>query len=149
MNQNVARGFSPTTPSGMQQVEDFFIYEVTFDALTFGTSQDGNIQIQADSAFRWITGTYFADIARAAFTAEARPIPNVTVQITDSGSGRQLVSAPVPVPSLFGTGQLPFVMPISRVFQARSNIAFTVANIDAATTYNLTLQLIGTKIFNF
>lgn len=144
---NQGRGISPPARQGVQRIEDFFTYQVSFDALLSLTSQDGNIQIQADSDFKWISGTYYATIADAAFVQQTQPIPNVTIQITDSGSGRQLLSAPIPVPSLFGIGVLPFIMPIPRIFKARSNISFTVANFDAAVDYNLTVQLIGTKIF--
>ena len=132
-----------------QSVEDLFSYTVFFDDLANGTTQNGNIQIQADSDFKWIKGEYFADIAGAAQTADSLVVPLVTVQITDSGSGRQLNNEPVPVSSLFGTGQLPYINPIPRIFKARSNIAFQVANFSAATTYDLRLVLTGTKVFEY
>lgn len=139
------RGISD--PFAEQHVEDYFVYNINFLALLSGASANGNIQIQADSHFKWISAVYHADIANAAFTANTRPIPNVTIQITDSGSGRQLVSAPVPIGDVFGTGQLPYLLPIPRIFMARSSIAFAVANFDAVVDYNLRIELIGTKLF--
>lgn len=132
-----------------QFAEDYFIYQVEFAAanLTPGSQVDGNIQIQADSDFKWLRSTFYADIAGAIFTFNTRPIPQVTVQIVDSGSGRQLVQIPVPVESMFGFGFLPYVLPIPRVFKARSNIQFTVANFSSASSYNLRLSLHGTKVF--
>lgn len=145
---NAGRGISP--PRGgprTQYVEDFFVYDVNALALASAGVANGNIQIQADSDFKWISGVYYADIAGDAFTLTTQPVPNVTIQITDSGSGRQLVDNPVPIPSLFGRGELPFVLPVPRIFRARSSIAFAFANFDAAVTYNIRLALIGVKVF--
>lgn len=134
-------------PERTQSHEDYYVYEVDFNGLAPGNQQNGNIQIQADSDFKWLTAAYHADIAAAAFTDDTRPIPNVTVAITDQGSGRQLTQNPVPIPSIFGTGRLPFVLPIPRVFRARSSIGIDVVNFDAAATYNIRLSFIGTKLY--
>lgn len=146
--RNAGRGTSASPAFEAQYVEDYFVYSVNFADVDSGESADGNIQIQADSDFKWISGAYYCTIADAVFTAETRPMPNITVQITDSGSGRQLFSNPVPIPSVFGIGILPYMLPIPRIFKARSSIAFAVANFDAAQdNYNIRLALIGTKIF--
>lgn len=149
MVQNTMRPIGTTRPQKRQSVEDLFSYTVFFDDLAASSTQNGNIQIQADSDFKWIKGQFFADIAGAPQTADSLVIPLVTVQITDSGSGRQLNNEPVPVSSLFGSGQLPYINPIPRIFKARSNIAFQVANFSAATTYDLRLVLTGTKVFEY
>lgn len=128
------------------QIEDFFVYEVDFPTLAGLTTANGNINIEASSDFRWIKACYFADIALGVQTDSTRVIPLVTVLITDSGSGNQLSNIAMPVPSLFGTGQIPFILPVSRIFTARSAIQITVANF-SATTYNLRLSFIGAKIF--
>lgn len=141
-------GNVPASPTPkIQYWEDFFVYDATFAALASLTSSQQNIQIQADSSFKWTAAAFYADIAAAAFTASAQPIPNVTIQILDTGSGRQLFQDPIPVPSVFGSGQLPFILPVPRIFKARSAIQLTAANFDAAVDYNLRLMLIGTKIF--
>lgn len=130
-------------------LKDFFIYEVDFSALAFGSSATGNINIQADSDFELQKLCYFADIAAAAQTDDTRVIPLVTINITDSGSGRFLSSDAVPVTSIFGTGQIPFILPTPKIFDARATISIEVANFSAATTYNLRLSFIGAKIFNY
>lgn len=137
-------------PSAFQRqyVEDFFVYTATFAALAPAAVATQNIQIQANSAFKWQKSTYQADIAAAAYTSGAVPIPNVQIQITDSGTGRQLFSSALPVIGIFGNGGLPFILPQNRIFMERSNIQITATNFDAAVTYNLRLMLIGTKIFD-
>jgi hypothetical protein len=136
----------PDTPR-MQFEEDFFVYNVLFDAIAPGDTQQANIAIQADSHFKWIKATMQADIDAAAYTSGARPLPLAALQLVDSGSGRQLFLSALPLELVFGTGELPFILPIPRIFRARSNIALTLTNFDAAVTYDIRLALIGTKMF--
>lgn len=131
----------------VQSVEDYFVYNVEFLDIAPAEVQQGNIQIQADSDFKWVAATFQADIAAAAYNAGDRPIPLVNLQIVDTGSGRQLFFNALPIETIFGSGQLPFILPIPRIFRARSSIALTMSNFDAAETYNVRLALIGTKIF--
>ena len=128
-------------------IKDFFVYEIDFSSLANGTNDTGNIDIQADSDFIVQKLTYFADIAAAVQTDSSRVIPLATVQITDTGSGRNLFNNAVPIPSIFGTGQIPFILPMPKLFLARSTVNFTVANFSLASTYNIRLSLIGYKKF--
>ncbi|MES9901027.1 MAG: hypothetical protein ABW148_18675 [Sedimenticola sp.] len=128
-------------------IKDFYVYEEDFSALASGASDIGSINIQADSDFVVQKLTYFADIAAAAQLDGTRIIPLVTIQITDSGSGRNLMEAPVALSNIFGTGELPFILPQPKLFLARSTISISVTNFDAAVTYNLRLSLIGYKVF--
>ena len=82
---------------------DFYTYEAEALLLAAGAAANDIITIEADSNFVLQKLNYIADIAAAAFTDSTRPIPLVTIQLTDTGSGRNLMSNPVPIPSLFGT----------------------------------------------
>lgn len=140
-------GSSPNAQP-VQFWEDFAIYEIDSGSIANGVTVNANLSIQQDSAFKWMKAAYFADLAGAAQTDSTRVIPLATIQITDAGSGRNLFSNPVPIPSVFGTGQLPLILPIPRRFKPFSQINFTFTNFSAATTYsNIRLSLIGTKIF--
>ena len=139
---------APRRQGGVQYVEDFFAYTLVFSAMAPGDVDQQSIQIQADSHFKWTKATFQADIAADAYLDGTRPIPLISLQITDSGSGRQLFFNPLPVETIFGTGQLPFILPIPRIFMARSTIQVVASNFDAAVTYNLRLAFIGTKIFD-
>lgn len=127
--------------------KDFYVYQEDFSALANATSATGTINIQADSDFILQKITYFADIAAAIQTDSSRVVPLITIQIVDAGSGRNLIEAPAPISSLFGEGDLPFILPTPRVFFARSNIELTVANFSVGTTYNLRLSFIGYKAY--
>lgn len=149
----VASTTASPTPPRVQFQEDFFVYNVDFvaggvpGAIAHGATQNGNFQIEASSDFKLIKLAYFADIAAAAMQLATLVVPNVTLQITDSGSGRNLFNGAIPVPSIFGQGNLPFILPLPRIFRARSNIQIVATNFDAAVDYNLRLAFIGTKIF--
>ncbi|MDE2020742.1 MAG: hypothetical protein KGJ13_10435 [Patescibacteria group bacterium] len=137
---------APSAPA-VQYVEDWFTYEIDAAALAAGGTFNGNIQVQADSDFKLVKLAGMTDIAGAAQTDSTRVLPLVSLNIVDSGSGRTLMSNPVPWGSIVGSGPLPFILPVPRIFKARSNIAVTLTNYSAATAYNLRLSLIGTKIF--
>jgi hypothetical protein len=127
--------------------KDFFTYEVDFSALLAGSSQTQSFTIQADADFLLSKLAYSANIANAAYEDATRPIPNVSVLIQDTGSGRNLMNLAVPLASIFGTGQLPFILPRQRIFLANATVNVTLNNFDAATAYNCRLSFIGEKGF--
>lgn len=131
----------------VQIIEDYFVYQLDFTALAGGTTANASIQIQADSDFKWVKSTYHANIANAILTDSTRVIALATINVTDTGSGRQLMSAPVPIENIFGVGLVPYILPVPRIFRARSTISVSLANFTAATTYNIRLSFIGTKLF--
>lgn len=128
--------------------QDFYVYTSNVASIAPGANAEDSINIQADSNFLLQKITYFADIAGAAQTDSSRVVPLVTVQITDTGSGRQMFSDQIPIPAIFGTGKLPFILPNPRLFAANSNIAVSYTNIDAAVTYRIYLQFAGIKTYD-
>lgn len=125
---------------------DIFTYSVEFLSLAPGTSSTQSILIQADSDFIWQKAAYFAD-TDSDFTLDTMPVPRCSVAITDSGSNRLLMDRAVPVPSIFGRGELPFILPKERIFLARTQILVQVSNFSSTSTYNLRLAFIGQKGF--
>lgn len=128
---------------------DFFVYGINFLALAPAGATTGAIQIQADSEFELQKLAFFADIAGAAQEAQTRVLPLVTVQVTDTGTGRQAFNLAVPIPAIMGDGQIPFILPTTKIFSPNSSLAFAITNYSAATTYNLRLLLIGAKLFTY
>ena len=144
------RAIAPASSSTMPQrqyVEDWFTYELDQLTLGAGAVANNNIQIDADSDFKLTKISGMADIANAIQTSSTLVIPLVTINFVDTGSGRTLMSNAVPWGSIVGTPGLPFILPVPRIFKARTNISITMTNYSAATTYNLHLALEGTKIF--
>lgn len=127
--------------------KDFFVYTTLHEAVAPGETDTQNIRIQADSDFLLQKLTAFADIAGAAQTDDSRVLPLCTVLITDSGSGRNLMESEVAIPSLFGDGTLPFILPTQKIFARQSIITVRITNYSAATTYDVRLNYIGQKLF--
>jgi len=126
---------------------DFFVYTSEALALLATTNANDSIKIEADADFILQKLAWQADISAAAYTDSSRPWPNVSILITDSGSGRQLMDAPVPITSFMGSGELPFILPNPRRFERNGNIQIAYTNFDAAVDYNIRLAFIGYKIY--
>jgi hypothetical protein len=125
---------------------EFFIYPINFLLLAVAEVRPVVLTIDATSEFVWYYGAYAADANGAIQTAATRVYPLVDIMITPTDTTAQMSQAPVPVTSMFGIGENPFVLPAPRLFPARTSITFTATNRDAANT-NLRLQLIGVKRF--
>jgi hypothetical protein len=139
----------PTADSNKYIARDFFTYEcVTVTTLAPAGNQTLSVTIDSDGDFFWTKGCVYADIANDAFTDSTRPIPALTVLITDGTTQRNMSNVPVAVNNLFGTGSLPFILPVAKYFAARSLITLTVYNIsDNATYTSLRFSLHGVKAY--
>lgn len=132
-----------------RQVRKFAVYAANFVSMAAGASAEQTIQILADSHFELQKLAFFSDLAGAAQTQSSRVLPLQTIQITDTGTGEQLFNIPVPIPAVFGDGQIPFILPTTRVFDPSAAIIVTIANYSAATAYLTRILLIGAKIYKY
>lgn len=138
---------SPNPPQ-VQYVEDWFIYNLNVLGLAAGGTANANIQIDADSDFKLVKLGMNAAIPPVVEVTESlREVPQVTMMIVDTGAGRNLFNAPVAMGAIWGGGGLPFILPVPRIFKARTNISFTFVNFNTADTYDLRMAFIGNKIF--
>jgi len=128
-------------------IRDVYTYTTGRVAVAAGVSVTTNIAIQADADFEIHKLTMFADIAGAAQTDSTRVLPNASILIRDTGSGRQLMNVAVALASLFGTGEEPFIMTVPKIIKARSNLEVTITSFEAANTNNISVNFIGAKIF--
>jgi hypothetical protein len=157
MGQNI----DPNQELFLEKRRDFYVYAAQAANLAASGQATDTIQIEADSNFILQKLTYLAfdgdlapDLAVATtilltggLTAQQRIIPRVGLQIIDTGSGRQLMQEPIPIPSIFGTGELPFILPNPRLFMRNSTIQLTFTNFDAVNTYDIYLAFIGYKVY--
>lgn len=128
--------------------QDLFFYVVSFGDMAPAAVSVQQLQVQSDSIFGWLKSMAQAtlDGGVAPFTTEQ--IAEVTLQIQDNGGARNLTQGAVPINSIGGTGQLPFINPIERFFQPNTTVQFTATNTSATNTYNgVTFTLAGRKLF--
>ena len=103
--------------------------------------------IDQSAYFVWCKTTYFATIANASTLDGTRIIPNVTVQLTDSGSQRQLFDIPQTISNIAGFGGIPQILEQPYLFKPNSNISGRFVSYEAAVTLtNLYLTLIGYRV---
>lgn len=119
-------------------------------SLAASASSSQNISFDADSVFVWTKTSYFVDLSAAAITDSTRPIPLITVSMTDTGSSRNLSSIAIPIDSFAGRmGSEPCILPVSRAFMPNSTLRVSYTNYSAATTYtSLYLVLHGYKVYD-
>lgn len=91
-------------------------------------------QFDEDADFEWV------------MTVATRTDPRVTVQITDSATGRVLVSNPVNIDNFAGTGALPFPLVEPYVIARSSSLRFVfVESSGAQNTVQIVLR--GYKLY--
>jgi hypothetical protein len=72
----------------------------------------------------------------------------LTAQIRDLGSNRDLSNLAAHVDNVFGTGQLPALWPVPKIFQAGGGISLTLANLEAVA-FNVRCVFLGFKVYPF
>lgn len=129
--------------------KDWFSYPVTFSGLANTATQSTNLQIDAGSDFYMTAISFLAwnTASTAVITADAAPIPNVTLLLTDSGSNRQLMQNPAPLWTIAGDGNHPHKLIHPRLFVRNSNIQVQVTSRDANATFNIYLNFEGFRIY--
>ena len=155
LGQSEANNPPVTGPSGQFSLgnrayigRDYYVYSAPIANLPAGGSASFSISFQADADFVWQKASFQAYATTpVALTANTRIIPAVTVQMTDTGSGRDLFDQPIPIPMIFGTGELPFIIPTPRLFAARSTLKIDFTNLDASTAVYISLAFIGYKAY--
>lgn len=134
--------------SGRYQFKTFFSYETDIaSALAAAASTTLTFNIAGDSDFFWTKLEVFALVGGAATTRSAEQVPAVTMLLVNTTSGRQYSSLPTPLPSVAGTGQLPFILPQITLWEAKSTISAQLLNIGNASYSNLMLTFSGIKAF--
>lgn len=124
--------------------KEFFTYTGDLTSLAAGASNADQVNIEADSDFLINKVTFSCyDAANGALVAN----PNITVQITDGASGRNLFDTAQNIGNIAGTAQLPGVWPVAKLLRAKSTLTVTFANRSAAAYYNIELSFLGTKLY--
>lgn len=141
--------YSKRLPDGstIQVWRDLFTYTVSFDTLAPGADITDTITTTTDADFIWLKSCYtvFTGLANG-LTEETQVVPLLDMTINDSGSGRNLQQEPVFVASQAGRGQLPYILPVPRVFKGNSNVGFNFRNFSTGDTYQqFKFHLLGYK----
>lgn len=130
---------------------DWYTYLASFPEIDTLTNATVNVPIEADSNF-WLTSIqYFTAItslaAPGAETESSFVLPFLSILITDSGSGRNLMSAPIPLPALLGDGKRPHRLIHPRLFKRTTNITVALTNYGSVNYFYTNIVLEGFKVY--
>ena len=131
------------------EFDAFWLVFPTFGPFTAGLNVQNSVIIPNDSDFECRRITYHIDAATQ-LTQATQTIPNITLLLTDGGSGRALMNAAVPLASVACPEAGPGVdLAWPKIFTRNSLITASLTNFDgAATTFLIRLTLSGRKIFS-
>ncbi len=133
---------------GVQYAADYFTYGIEITNLAPGATAIARIPVERDSAFEWLETTGGVQTAATGAGSGFTQPCNVSVQIQDAISARNLMNAPIPLMNVWGSAAKPFVLPVPRRFMPRTSIGLQFNNFDTAVTYTkINFQLVGRKIF--
>lgn len=104
------------------------------------------IQIGDDGDFYCTCFTYQASITGALLTEATNVIPLITMNLIDTGSGRNLMNDPVPLAAVAGDGKRPMRFARPRIFTRNSTIQLKFFPfLVAGTTYQIQFIMGGYK----
>jgi hypothetical protein len=134
---------------GRLYAEDYYGYVVNVPTLPVPASGTAftpvDTVIESDSDFELILmgATGLRNVTTGAPTLP----PTIKMQLIDGGEGRSLFSDFTFVPSIAGAAGMPFILPITRIFLAKTPLTTQLINWDNVPWNNVQLLFEGRKIF--
>jgi hypothetical protein len=130
----------------MGAVNRFFTYELTLGPMAAGAADVDNFQVQAAYDFYWFKSEAFVYDA-AGLGVSTLQWPLITVTLQDGSTTEQMTSQAAAVSSLFGTGQIPYILPQPHLVTGGSNFNVTATNGHTTTAYSVRLAFSGVHVF--
>lgn len=144
MNNNTTRQAAQQVANQRSYMAmDSYTYSIPVLGLATANTGTGSLQIQSQNDYEiyQYIGVAFQS---SGGTVDAGSL--ITVQLTDTGSGSTLFDRPLPLASMFGTPDLPMILPVPRMLRANSSLTATVYN-GTANTVDVWLTFPGRRLF--
>lgn len=145
-NDNVP-GLTGNVDPGEDLWADYYMYPINFGSIVAGATTNATVQVMADSQFEWMRATVQGNIHGGSEPFSDSTLVPITIFITDTGSGRQIMQQALPVNLIAGSGRLPFMNPEDRIFQPSATIQVTAVSYGASQYDNIWFCFQGRKIF--
>lgn len=139
----------PTLRDSRYVARDTFFYQISLTTdLAPAANLPGSVNIDTDSDFFWQKATAHVTSGDDGTTRSNELIPEINVTIKDATTGRDIMNGQVPMRNIFGTGEIPFILPVEKYFGARSQITMQFYNVSDNTTYTTVyVTFSGVKAF--
>lgn len=124
-------------------VLDHFTYVATWAPLPLSAAVPVIIPISSDSDFAWMetTGVAYRGVNNL------DPAPDLLLQFSDTGSGRNFQDNPIHWSNIVGNGQWPYVLPEPKLLIGNGSLQINLINNVAVAETRVDIALIGVKIF--
>lgn len=126
----------------MQAGQRFHSYRLLYAALAAAGNAPASFQVETDYDFYWVKAEFFAYDGGGVATK----LPLATVTLQDGSTSQQLSNATLPVAAVFGSGEIPYILPAPHLVKAGSTFNATVYNVSAATVYTIYLVFSGLHV---
>lgn len=131
---------------GLLYSEDYYAYLFNLATLASLATQPIQTVMESDSDFETILLS--AGCIRNATTGGLSPVQGLQMQWQDGGEQRNLFSNPTNWGQITGLGNNPLVLPLTRIFLAKTPVTFTLTSVDTAVAMNdIYILMEGRKIF--
>lgn len=125
----------------------YFTYELTMGPLVAATGQDTDtFQVQAAYDFYWFKSEAYVYDANGLGVSTSQ-WPNIEVLLQDGSTTEQMSNQSASISSMFGTGQIPFILPQPHRIDAGSSFNVSVVNRHATIAYSVRLAFSGVHVF--
>jgi hypothetical protein len=125
----------------LTEIRDWFSYTKTFTFTATGQVLPDTIPIQADADFVLVKIMHTSSVD---VNTQNIVDGGALITIKDQADGRDLMDSAVPLDSISGRGQLPFILPYPHRFKRNNSIAITLTN-RAASNQVIRLTFSGYK----
>lgn len=125
----------------------YFSYELTLGPMVAATGQDTDtFQVQAAYDFYWFKSEAYIYDANGLGVSTLQ-WPNIEVLLQDGATTEQMSNQAAAINSLFGTGQIPFILPQPHKIDGGSSFNVSVFNKHATIAYSVRLAFSGVHVF--
>ncbi len=135
-------------PPGYSRGMNFW-YGVAPIVVAAGANVPGQLVVDSDSDFEWRGTTYFVTSAGVAqpYTDSSNPVPILLAQVSPQGQNTPFSNSQVPLSSIAGRGNLPYILPYPLVLLRSNGVTFQLSNLEGANSYTVYITLHGRKLF--
>lgn len=122
-----------------------FVYNMVFPnvAAAAATVATAQLQIQNDSDFLIVEQSFSVNDTVTTLDVASSPL----IQLTDQGSGQTMFNVAMPALNIFGTAQLPLMLPVPRLLSKNSTLTGSLTTRTTANISTYTFSFIGFKIW--
>ncbi len=125
--------------------ERFHNYVLSSAAIAAGGQQVLTFLVDTGYDFIWMKSQAFVYDANG-LQVSTLLMPRLTVNLQDGSSKQQVNDGEVPIAALFGTGQIPYILPVRHRIRGGMVFNATVFNRHAATAFSVDLVFSGSHV---